>query len=332
MTARISLAEFLCCGLLSAIRVASARVRLQEHERDVLPAGSAVALAQGFQAVWPEAVALDVAPVRANVVLELAGTESFAFAPIGDATQVKLTSDWPHPSFNGRFLPANREVNDSGFEASWRVSTLASRAQQDYLEAQSLCRPETAAAPGTGQPAQRCIETFGVSFIDPVSPYVLSDRATKYGLLFVALTFVAVALVEVMRRLRVHPVQYLLVGCALTLFFLLLVSLSEHVPFGWAYLVASTACTALLTFYGAYVLRGVRVGLLFGGGIALLYGALYVLLLREQTALVLGAVLLFVVLAAVMIVTRKLDWYGLIAQMRNEASNAGQPPARTSTP
>jgi inner membrane protein len=308
--------------------IRSARVTLQERERDVVPAGSTAALAQGFQAIWPEAVALDAAPVRANVVLELAGTESFAFAPIGDATQVKLASDWPHPSFNGRFLPANREVSDAGFQASWRVTTLASRAQQDLLEAQSLCRPETAAVPSAGQPAQRCIETFGVSFIDPVSPYVLSDRATKYGLLFVALTFVAVALVEVLRRLRVHPVQYLLVGCALTLFFLLLVSLSEHVPFGWAYLVASTACTALLTFYGAYVLRGVRAGLVFGAGIALLYGALYVLLLREQTALVLGAVLLFVILAAVMVVTRKLDWYGLIAQMRSEASNASQAAAR----
>src|SRR5262249_12658068 len=178
-------------------------------------------------------------------------------------------------------------------------------------------------APVTNQ-TPRCIEAFGVSFIDPVSPYVLSDRATKYGLLFVALTFVAVALVEVMRRLRVHPVQYLLVGCALTLFFLLLVSLSEHVPFAWAYLAASGACTALLTFYGVYVLRGLRAGLGFGAGLALLYGALFILLRQEQTALVLGAILLFVVLAAVMFVTRKLDWYGLVAQMRSDSSQGAR--------
>jgi inner membrane protein len=308
--------------------IRSARVTLQERERDVLPAGSSSTLAHGFQATLPDALSLDATPVRANIALELAGTESFAFAPIGDATQVKLVSDWPHPSFNGRFLPAGREVSETGFEANWRISALASRAQQDLIEGLPLCRPDTAAVAATGNPAQRCIETFGVSFMDPVSPYVLSDRATKYGLLFVALTFVAVALIEVMRRLRVHPVQYLLVGFALILFFLLLVSLSEHVPFAWAYLVASGACTALLTFYGVYVLRGVRTGLVFGVGLGLLYGALYVLLLREQTALVLGAALLFAVLAAVMVVTRKLDWYGLIAQMRSEASDAGQAGAR----
>src|SRR5882672_911968 len=300
--------------------IRSARVTLQERERDVLPAGSSPSLGHGFQATLPEATASDAGPVRANITLELAGTESFAFAPVGETTQLKLTSDWPHPSFNGRFLPADREVTTTGFEASWRVSALASRApQQDLLEGHALCRPDVPVTSAPATPAQRCIETFGVTFMDPVSPYLLSDRATKYGLLFVALTFVAVALVEVMRRLRVHPVQYLLVGCALTLFFLLLVSLSEHVPFSWAYLVASGACTALLTFYGAYVLRGVRAGLFFGAGVGLLYGALYVLLLREQTALVLGTVLLFVVLATVMVVTRKLDWYGLLAQMRSEA-------------
>jgi len=299
--------------------IRSARVTLQERERDVLPAGSSPSLGQGFQATLPEGAASDTGPVRATIALELAGTESFAFAPVGETTQLKLTADWPHPSFNGRFLPADREVTTTGFEASWRVSALASRAGQDLLAGHALCRPDATVTSAPGTPAQRCIETFGVSFMDPVSPYVLSDRATKYGLLFVALTFVAVALVEVMRRLRVHPVQYLLVGCALTLFFLLLVSLSEHVPFPWAYLAASGACTALLTFYGAYVLRGVRAGLFFGGGVGLLYGALYVLLLREQTALVLGTVLLFAVLATVMVVTRKLDWYGLLAQMRSEA-------------
>lgn len=299
--------------------IRSARVTLQDQVRDVLPGTASPAAAQGFRAAWPEAATPDAAPVRARVALELAGTGSFALAPIGDSTHVQLSSDWPHPSFNGRFLPARREVGAGGFEATWRISALASRAQQELLQGIGLCRPQGAAAPAAGA-GQACIESFGVSLIDPVSPYVLGDRATKYGLLFIGLTFVAVALVEVMRRLRVHPVQYLLVGCALTLFFLLLVSLSEHVPFLWAYVVASGACTGLLTFYGTYVLRSARAGLAFGAGLAVLYAALYVLLLREQSALVLGAALLFVVLAAVMFVTRKLDWYGLIAQVRAEAA------------
>ncbi len=124
-----------------------------------------------------------------------------------------------------------------------------------------------------------------------------------------------------LRRLRVHPMQYLLVGCALTIFFLLLLSMSEHLPFSWAYLIASSACSLLLTFYGVHALRATRAGLVFGTGIGALYGALYVLLLREQAALVLGAILLFAVLSIVMVITRKVDWYQLISQKRTEAAN-----------
>ncbi|HEU0204329.1 MAG TPA: cell envelope integrity protein CreD, partial [Burkholderiaceae bacterium] len=275
--------------------IRSARITLQDHERDALPGTGVTNAEHAFQATWPAGVGLEAAPVRASIALELVGTEKLAFAPIGEATEVKLSSNWPHPSFGGRFLPAQREVREDGFDARWLLSSLASRAPQQLGDGFTLCRPdESAFRPSdSGKGVERCIETFGVSFIDPVSPYLLSDRATKYGLLFIALTFVAVALVEVMRRLRVHPVQYLLVGCALTLFFLLLVSLSEHIPFGWAYLAASAACTALLTFYGIHILRGARAGLVFGAGLSALYGALYVLLLREQSALVLGAVLLF---------------------------------------
>ena len=155
-----------------------------------------------------------------------------------------------------------------------------------------------------------------------MNTYVLSDRATKYGLLFMALTFLGVALVEVQRRLRVHPLQYLLVGSALAVFFLLLVSLTEHLAFEWAYLCASSACTLLLGFYGSFVLQGWRAGLAFGAAIAALYGALFVLLQMEQNALVLGALLLFLVIAGVMVVTRKLDWYALIDKLREPATPA----------
>ena len=139
----------------------------------------------------------------------------------------------------------------------------------------------------------------------------MSDRAIKYGLIFIALTFVTVGLTELLTGRRVHPVQYLLVGMALSLFFLLLLSLSEHLPFLLAYLIAAGAAAVVLTQYAAAMLGGWWRGLAVGGGIALLYGALYVLLSREQTALVIGAVLLFAVLAAVMMLTRRLDWYRL---------------------
>jgi inner membrane protein len=280
----------------------SVMLRMQGEPIDVLPGTPRKRLAQGFQAQLPAALVESPAPIKAELQLELVGTGSLAIAPVGDNTHVLLASDWPHPSFDGRFLPNEREVGPQGFKARWQLSALATSAPRDLLG-----------------DAER-VESFGVAFIDPVNPYVLSDRATKYGLLFVLLTFVGVGLVEVLRRLRVHPIQYLLVGCALAVFFLLLVSLTEHIAFGGAYLAASGACTLLLAFYGRFVLGGLRAGALFGAALAALYGALYLLLQLEQTALVLGSLLLFAVLAAVMAATRRLDWYALIAQMREAGS------------
>jgi inner membrane protein len=245
------------------------------------------------------------APLDAQIDLELLGTERFSIVPLGNATQINLTSNWPHPSFDGQFLPSERKITDKGFEASWRVSSLASTAQQDVMKQKPLC----ANVESTG-----CVETIGVAFIDPINTYSLSNRATKYGLLFIALTFVAVGLFEFMKSLRVHPIQYFLVGAAISIFFLLLVSLSEHFVFATAYAIASSACALLLAYYASHMLGSWKRGLPFGFGIAMLYGLLYVLLQLEQTALVVGAVALFIVLAAVMALTRKVDWYAKLKQ------------------
>jgi len=269
---------------------------------------------RGFHAQLPaEWVDNGAAPLKLSVGLDVVGTGTLAFAPLGEITQLELRSDWPHPSFGGRFLPSKREVTAKGFTANWQLSALATSAPQELLAGAGLCAFGDI-GPETNRGA--CVETFGLSFMDPISVYSLSDRATKYGLLFIALSFVAVGLVEVLRRLRVHPIQYLLVGCALSVFFLLLVSLSEHLAFEWAYLAASAACTVLLGFYGSFVLRGWLAGLAFGAGIAALFGTLYVLLQREQTALMLGSLLLFLVLAMIMVATRRIDWYALMTQMR----------------
>ena len=253
--------------------------------------------ASGFQAVLPPAVWADGA-LAVEMKLELVGTRALSFAPVAEQTQVRLASDWPHPSFQGRFLPNERSTAETGFSAVWRISSLATSAPRDVRT--------------DGQP----VETFGVDFIDPVNAYLLADRATKYGVLFIGLTFLGVALTEVMRRARVHPVQYLLVGSALAVFFLLLVSLSEHMPFAWAYGAAASACTGLLAFYGSHVLGSARGGLGFGAAVAALYGVLYLLLQQERNALVLGSCLLFAALAAVMVLTRRLDWYRLFEQWR----------------
>ena len=310
---------FVAVGDARGIRVAA--VSIGGTALPVLPGTGHASHPRGFHAVIPAAIQSAGGVLNAEVALDLVGTGDLAFAPVGDTTTVALASDWPHPSFAGRFLPSEREVTPQGFSARWQLSALATSAPQELLNGGAVCGLGT----GAGEPRPRCIETLGVAFIDPVNAYVLSDRATKYGLIFIALTFVGVGLVEVLKRLRVHPVQYLLVGSALALFFLLLVSLTEHIAFAWAYLAASAACTLLLAFYASFVLRGARAGAGFGAAIAALYGALYGLLQMEQSALVLGALLLFAALGALMVATRRVDWYALMDRLRADAAPA---PAR----
>lgn len=324
-------APFVSVALSDARGIRVAELKLQNQALAILPGSGMARYPQGFQAAVPAELIDHRGPWEATLNLEIAGTQSLSLAPLANTTQVTLNADWPHPSFGGRFLPTQRELSEQHFEAHWKVTSLASTAQQAFTHDAPLCpawftgdpvQYTSGASAGDGEgakPTSGCIEAFGVAFVDPVSPYVLSDRATKYGLLFIVLTFVGVGLVEVLRSLRVHPIQYLLVGAALTVFFLLLVSLSERLAFGIAYTAAASACTLLLTFYGSFVLQGWRSGVLFGAGIAGLFGTLYALLQLEQNALVLGSGLLFAVLTVIMVATRKLDWYALMAQMRSEA-------------
>ncbi len=262
-------------------------------------------------------------PLSVRVELDLIGTSQLAWVPAADSVRWTLASDWPHPSFGGQFSPEQREVRTDGFSATWNLSALATTAPADVARGLGLCTPASLtgeAADGDGSAkSDKCLDLMAVGFIDPVNPYVLSDRAVKYDLLFVALTFIAVALVEVLSGRRVHPVQYLLVGLALSLFFLLLLSLSEHLPFAQAYAAAASACALLLGVYATSMLGRLAAGLLFGAGIALLYGLLYALLQMEQNALVIGSVMLFAALATVMLLTRRIDWYALFARLRGAA-------------
>ena len=242
--------------------------------------------------------------LRSRLDFTLAGTESLAIAPLGDSNHVVLDSQWPHPSFVGALSPDALDVGEGGFRASWDRPALAANTQAQFLRGLSR-------AGGEASSALADVDGIALELIDPVDIYTKADRATKYGLLFVALTFVGFFMFELIRQLRIHPVQYALVGLALAIFFLLLVSLSEHIEFGWAYLVASLACIGLLGFYLSAVLRSTLRGLGFAAMLATLYAALYGLLVSEDNALVLGAGLLFVILAAVMVLTRKVDWYRL---------------------
>jgi inner membrane protein len=261
-------------------------------------------------------------PLSLHLELDLIGTSQLAWVPAADSMRWTLNSDWPHPSFGGQFSPEQREVRTDGFSATWNLSALATTAPADVARGLALCTPASplaSAAESTDDPAaksDKCLDLMNVAFIDPVNPYVLSDRAVKYDLLFIALTFIAVGLIEVLSGRRVHPVQYLLVGLALSLFFLLLLSLSEHLAFVQAYATAAAACAMLLGVYATSMLGRKLAGALFGLGIALLYGLLYALLQMEQNALVIGSVMLFAALATVMLLTRRIDWYALFAGLR----------------
>jgi inner membrane protein len=150
---------------------------------------------------------------------------------------------------------------------------------------------------------------LGVVLVDPVDVYLQAQRATKYGILFIGLTFTAFFLFEVLRQLSIHPIQYALVGSALTVFYLLLISLAEHISFVWAYWIATGACCGLLGFYITYVLKSIKRGSAFAAAIAGLYGVLYVIIQQEDYAFFMGASLIFLALSGVMYVTRNIDWF-----------------------
>ena len=226
--------------------------------------------------------------------LELAGSEAFALAPYGADASLTMHADWPHPSFQGRHLPARHEIGADGFSALWKISRLS-----------------TPAASGCAFPCNTMQDQIAVSFVEPAGLYQKLERASKYGFLFIGLTFAAFALLELLRRLAIHPVQYALVGLALAIFFLLLTALSEHIDFSAAYGIATAACVSLVTAYLVRVLKSAPAGLAFGGALTGLYGFLYALLKAEDYSLLGGALLLFALLAAVMLATRRVDWHAL---------------------
>jgi inner membrane protein len=209
---------------------------------------------------------------------------------------VSLDSNWPHPSFSGAWLPDEREVTTAGFSARWDVPFLG----RDY--------PQTWV--GTDDPYERILaSTFGVELISPVDHYRMSDRSTKYAYLFLTLTFGMLWLFDTLVGVRIHPIQYLQVGAAMCMFYLLELSLSEHIGFVGAYGVAAFGVIALVAAYTRAVLGSSSRGALMASSIAVLYGYLFALLTLERYALLVGSLGLFSALATVMHLTRRVDWH-----------------------
>ncbi len=230
--------------------------------------------------------------------LRLAGTASLNVVPLARQTDVSLQAQWPDPGFAGAFLPASREVAANGFRAHWQVLDLNRQYGQQWRE-------DSSDAPHLHASA------FGVELYQPVGTYQRNERAGKYGILFVALTFVALFLFDALGRWRVHPVQYLLVGLALCTFYVVLLALSEQVGFAWAYLLASIAVVSIISGYAFAAARSRGAGTALGALLAFIYALLYGLVVSEQYSLLMGAIALLVSVGVLMYLTRRVDWYAL---------------------
>jgi inner membrane protein len=221
-----------------------------------------------------------------------------------------MTSDWPSPSFSGAFLPAERSVSDRGFTAAWRIPHLARSVPQAWvLNDSGLERLQP--------------HMFGVSFYQPVDFYDLVNRSVKYSVLFLAAAFMAVFLLEARSEKPVHWVQYLFTGLALTFFYVLLLSLAEHIGFGWSYLIASAATGGMLALYVSRALHSTKAGLAMAAVFTLLYGILFLILRLEDYALLAGAILGFAGLTVMMFATLRVDWGGREPQPPSDIAPAG---------
>ncbi len=234
--------------------------------------------------------------------LNLNGSSSLKFAPVGKETGVQLQAEWSNPSFIGNFLPVEREVNESDFSANWEVLHL----NRNYPQQWQGPKPEVANS------------SFGVELLLGVDEYQKTMRTAKYAIMFISLTFLTFFMIELLARKQIHPVQYILIGFALLIFYTLLLSISEYLLFKFAYLIAAVAIIGLITVYSFRVLGDAWKTGIVSGILVLLYGYLYILLQLQDYALLMGSIGLFVVLAMVMYLTRHIDWFEV---MNTEPAN-----------
>ena len=244
----------------------------------------------------PVAVPTGATHIHFSFPLALNGSISTDFVPFAQTTLVELMGDSPHPSFQGKWLPTDRTLGDKSFSARWSVPFLGRGYPQAW-------------ASDTGMASVVDSTRFGVELVNPVDEYHMASRSVKYAFLFILLTFATVWLIEVLAGVRVHPIQYLMLGAALCLFYLLELALSEHLGFPVAYAIASAAVVGMVGAYSSSILHRTTRAAIVALGVALLYGYLYLLLMNEDYALLIGSVGLFAMLGAIMYATRRVDWY-----------------------
>ncbi|MDP4268908.1 MAG: cell envelope integrity protein CreD [Bacteroidota bacterium] len=232
---------------------------------------------------------------RFNLNIELKGSQSLKFVPVGKITQVKISSKWKTPSFDGAFLPDSRQVNAKGFSAYWKVLHLNRNYPQSW----------------TNDSYKINDSAFGVSLLIPIDHYQKAERAVKYSFVLITLTFLLLFFIELLNGVNVHPFQYLLIGLALCIFYTLLLSISEHLSFNVSYWISGVATIGLITLYSRSISGMKQIYLLIMGVLIILYGFIFTVLQLEDYALLMGSIGLFVILAIVMYYSKKINWYDI---------------------
>lgn len=252
------------------------------------------AYSPGFSAYYP--ITDKNKEYQFSAELKVNGSSKLYLAPLGRLTTVKINSPWKSPSFTGKYLPDSRELTEKGFSAVWEILNLSRIYPQKWLGGTSV---------------ELYNSFFGVEFLSPIDNYQKNSRAAKYAVMFISLTFLVFLFIEVFNQRKIHPIQYILVGLTLCVFFTLLLSISEYLGFDAAYAMSGIATVLLVTYHSHHIFRQKRLTFAMCGMLILLYGFMYIILRLEDYALLFGSIGLFAVIAMVMYVTKNVDWYNL---------------------
>ncbi len=243
----------------------------------------------------------DVTKYYFDIVLQLKGSENLEFIPIGKLTEVSMKSTWNNPSFFGEFLPSSREIKERGFHAEWKINHFNREYPQEW----------------SNNKYNLYNSSFGVKLLIPVDEYQKAMRTSKYGIMIIILTFVSFFMIEIFSKKVLHPIQYLLVGLTLVIFYSILLSISEYILFHYSYIVASILVVSIIGIYTSSIYSSRIFGIIISVCLILFYGFMYVILQLQDYSLIIGNIALFIVLAAIMYSTRKVNWYELFSNKNN---------------
>ena len=297
---------FLCLGITDLRGIKELSIQVNGNMMEEMPGLPTTELTSKGIHIPLSPQLLSTGPISFLIDLRLDGSSELSFVPVGKITGVEIESNWADPSFGGAFLPipSKTQIGSEGFQAIWELSYLnRSYPQYWFNNAASLCD-----------------SAFGVQFLIPVDHYQKSMRSVKYALMFIALSFLIFFLTELISGIRLHPIQYLLVGMALVVFYTLLISLAEHLGFDFAYLISSLSTVILIAFYVKSSTGRSKQGLMTGSLLLVLYAFLYTTLQLQDFSLLFGSVGIFAVIAIIMFVSRKVNWY------REQETPDGEPP------